>query len=286
MRPCICNAPFQNQLPTLLMANESVPVGVQPMEVQVTRTANDRVPISESGMVLARDASATDSDRVTTPPTDVLSNMPTCCSKCSSVAMENHKTKSKLDQLRLVMQQKKERREARKSKNAPYGMVLGAAAANGAVNLSGGGMTLATKNPHQSTNYANGGQPAPPLQVTTQVQPTTVTNNDSQDSTISLENSSAETSSSSLVVVGEEGSSGSGVALLNESGSEEVVVVVAGDESQQQEEQSNGVDMVRAADAAAVAAEQQQQQQQQQVAEDQKQQQQQNHLVEEVDTAA
>lgn len=34
--------------------------------------------------------------------------------------MENSKTKYKLDQLRLVMQQKKERREARKLKNAPY----------------------------------------------------------------------------------------------------------------------------------------------------------------------
>jgi hypothetical protein len=34
--------------------------------------------------------------------------------------MENMKTKSKLDQLKLVMQQKKERREARKLKTAPY----------------------------------------------------------------------------------------------------------------------------------------------------------------------
>jgi len=34
--------------------------------------------------------------------------------------MENMKTKSKLDQLKLVMQQKKERREARKLKCAPY----------------------------------------------------------------------------------------------------------------------------------------------------------------------
>lgn len=255
------------------------------MEVQVTRTANDRVPMSESGMVLARDTMGMDSDRVTAPSTDAFSNMPTCCSKCSSVAMENHKTKSKLDQLRLVMQQKKERREARKLKNAPYGMVLGAAGGNGAPNGMRGGLALATKNPHQSTNNANGSQPAQPLQLT-QVQPTTsttVTNNDSQDSTISLENSSADTSSSSVVVVsGDEGSSGSGVALLNESGPEEVVVVVAGDESPQQEEQSNGVDVGRAADAAAVAAEQQQQQE----AEEQKQQQQQNHLVEEVDTAA
>jgi hypothetical protein len=34
--------------------------------------------------------------------------------------IENMKTKSKLDQLKLVMQQKKERREARKLKIAPY----------------------------------------------------------------------------------------------------------------------------------------------------------------------
>lgn len=34
--------------------------------------------------------------------------------------MENMKTKSKLDQLKLVMQQKKERREARKLQIAPY----------------------------------------------------------------------------------------------------------------------------------------------------------------------
>jgi hypothetical protein len=34
--------------------------------------------------------------------------------------MENMKTKSKLDQLKLVMREKKERREARKLKIAPY----------------------------------------------------------------------------------------------------------------------------------------------------------------------
>ncbi|CAM6031839.1 unnamed protein product, partial [Sphagnum compactum] len=38
----------------------------------------------------------------------------------STLEIENSKTKYKLDQLRLVMQQKKERREARKLKNAPY----------------------------------------------------------------------------------------------------------------------------------------------------------------------
>lgn len=45
------------------------------------------------------------------------------CKKCDTaktVAMENSKTKCKLDQLRLVMQQKKQRREARKLKTLPY----------------------------------------------------------------------------------------------------------------------------------------------------------------------
>lgn len=42
------------------------------------------------------------------------------CQKCL-VEMENHKTKSKLDQLRLVMMQRKQKREARKLKGAPYG---------------------------------------------------------------------------------------------------------------------------------------------------------------------
>lgn len=45
------------------------------------------------------------------------------CKKCDTaktVAMENSKTKCKLEQLRLVMQQKKQRREARKLKTLPY----------------------------------------------------------------------------------------------------------------------------------------------------------------------
>lgn len=45
------------------------------------------------------------------------------CTKCDmarTLAMENSKTKCKLDQLRLVMQQKKQKREARKLKTMPY----------------------------------------------------------------------------------------------------------------------------------------------------------------------
>lgn len=44
--------------------------------------------------------------------------------------IENNKTKTKLDQLRLVMQQRRERREARKMRSAPYGgRIIGTAAA-------------------------------------------------------------------------------------------------------------------------------------------------------------
>lgn len=40
----------------------------------------------------------------------------------TTLEIENSKTKYKVDQLRLVMQQKKERREARKLKNSPINM--------------------------------------------------------------------------------------------------------------------------------------------------------------------
>lgn len=55
-----------------------------------------------------------------------VSDMRNDCTECyqtlmsQKLEMENMKTKSKLDQLKLVMQQKKERREARKLKIAPY----------------------------------------------------------------------------------------------------------------------------------------------------------------------
>lgn len=42
------------------------------------------------------------------------------CPKCAA-ELDNIKTKSKLDQLRLVMQQRKQKREARKLMGAPYG---------------------------------------------------------------------------------------------------------------------------------------------------------------------
>lgn len=42
------------------------------------------------------------------------------CDTAKTLALENNKTKCKLEQLRLVMQQKKQRREARKMKTMPY----------------------------------------------------------------------------------------------------------------------------------------------------------------------
>lgn len=54
------------------------------------------------------------------------------CQKCL-VEMENNKTKSKLDQLRLVMQQRKQKREARKLKGAPYGARVVGTTTNGGI---------------------------------------------------------------------------------------------------------------------------------------------------------
>lgn len=62
-------------------------------------------------------------------PTDEASASAPICTKCRTVERENSNTKSKLDQLRLVMQQKKERREARKLQTAPYLPMPGTAAA-------------------------------------------------------------------------------------------------------------------------------------------------------------
>lgn len=59
------------------------------------------------------------------------------CSECShnshtkKIEMENTKTKTKLDHLRMVMQQKKKNREARKLQASPY-------------NVKAGGVLLAT----------------------------------------------------------------------------------------------------------------------------------------------
>ncbi|EAT40241.1 AAEL008015-PA [Aedes aegypti] len=53
-------------------------------------------------------------------PSSAPQHCPRCAAAISAAELENSKTKSKLDNLRLIMQQKKERREARKQKCAPY----------------------------------------------------------------------------------------------------------------------------------------------------------------------
>lgn len=50
-----------------------------------------------------------------------MASLSPICDKCSSMEIDNNKTKNKMDQLRLVMQQRRERREARKMRSAPYG---------------------------------------------------------------------------------------------------------------------------------------------------------------------
>lgn len=67
------------------------------------------------------------SSSITSTPSPVSNPI---CTKCSNMEIENSKTKTKLDQLRLVMQQRRERREARKMKTAPYGArIIGTASA-------------------------------------------------------------------------------------------------------------------------------------------------------------
>lgn len=64
--------------------------------------------------------------------------------------IENNKIKTKLDQLRLVMQQRRERREARKMRSAPYGgRIIGAAATNPIAS------TTNSSNPNDGSNATN-----------------------------------------------------------------------------------------------------------------------------------
>lgn len=63
--------------------------------------------------------------------------------------IENNKTRTKLDQLRLVMQQRRERREARKMRAAPYGgRIIGTAAATTTPTATTGSAT----NPNDASN--------------------------------------------------------------------------------------------------------------------------------------
>lgn len=80
-------------------------------------------------------------------PPQEPSVQPLVCIKCSSIELENNKTKSKLEQLRLVMQQKKERREARKLRGAPYGArVVGASSQLSPSNNGLASATIPTQN--------------------------------------------------------------------------------------------------------------------------------------------
>lgn len=65
--------------------------------------------------------------------------------------MENMKTKSKLDQLKLVMQQKKERREARKLKCSPYNTQH-----SPHLNISAQSVSVPLLSANNSINNANG----------------------------------------------------------------------------------------------------------------------------------
>lgn len=76
--------------------------------------------------------------------TDDLSGEREMCNKCSS-ELENSKTKYKMDNLRLVMQQRKEKREARKMKGAPYGARL---AATTTTTAAGTATTSPSEAPH------------------------------------------------------------------------------------------------------------------------------------------
>lgn len=66
--------------------------------------------------------------------------------------IENMKTKSKLDQLKLVMQQKKERREARKANIAPYNAAHGTATVAFGSQVVATPVTVAVSSPMSSLN--------------------------------------------------------------------------------------------------------------------------------------
>lgn len=84
------------------------------------------------------------------------------CTKCSNMEIENNKTKTKLDQLRLVMQQRRERREARKMRSAPYGArIIGTAAA-----------TTTTTTPLTANSNPNDASNGSVIQATVEAPPT------------------------------------------------------------------------------------------------------------------
>lgn len=81
------------------------------------------------------------------------------CVKCSS-EMDNLKTKTKMDQLRLVMQQCKQKREARKLRGAPYATRT-SPVKNTAENASANGGTKATESMMIVCEEANSSKTSP-----------------------------------------------------------------------------------------------------------------------------
>lgn len=69
--------------------------------------------------------------------------------------IENMKTKNKLDQLKLVMQQKKERREARKLKIAPYNNQLTGTHGNSTMMMTANPIPAANTIPMATKDVAN-----------------------------------------------------------------------------------------------------------------------------------
>uniref|UniRef100_A0A0A1XFP6 Midnolin-A n=1 Tax=Zeugodacus cucurbitae TaxID=28588 RepID=A0A0A1XFP6_ZEUCU len=75
------------------------------------------------------------------------------CQKCTT-DMENTKTKSKIDQLRQVMLQSKQRREARKLKGSPYGARAAGSPAKAATTLASTATAVAAVCANNATNVA------------------------------------------------------------------------------------------------------------------------------------
>lgn len=116
------------------------------------RDSNGDLSVSSSSTSSPSPSSSASSPSTTSP---LLANQSAAatlrpiCTKCSNMEIENNKTRTKLDQLRLVMQQRRERREARKMRAAPYGgRIIGTAAATTTPTATTGSAT----NPNDASN--------------------------------------------------------------------------------------------------------------------------------------
>lgn len=117
------------------------------------RSFDPTAPEEDLSMIVS--ASPSTSTRYSPPQGPVQAPV---CIKCNSNELENNKTKNKLEQLRLVMQQKKERREARKLRGAPYGArVVGASSQ---LSPSNNGLASTTIPSQNDVVTANGQQQA------------------------------------------------------------------------------------------------------------------------------